>query len=168
MTKAPRKAKALIQSLDEAAQGLVHRTRTVRVDPKPKKAAKQAAQGEPVDDKPPKVVKTTVIVPASEWAKRLGAIERMEAKERAEFLSKRRLEVSVEDIRDDAVSAIMNRVGGTIEDKFMTVHGRGGPHPSTLFKWHTRETMRPQLAKLRAALMAVDLDLGVVDQKPRR
>lgn len=104
------------------------------------------------------------IVPAHEWQRRLARNELRERQEKREFERKRQLELSVEDLRDTAVSLIRNEVG----DDYEKIHERGGAHPSTLKAWETGAVRRPQMPTLRASLRAIGKDLGIVDYIPRR
>jgi DNA-binding transcriptional regulator YiaG len=65
---------------------------------------------------------------------------------------------SYEDLRDDVLSVLKNE-NVSYED----VHGRLGPHPSTLHKWETGEIHFPQLRKMQSALRTVGYDLGIIE-----
>jgi phosphoglycolate phosphatase-like HAD superfamily hydrolase len=66
----------------------------------------------------------------------------------------------VSDIRDDVMSLIKNS-----RLTFKQVEGAGGPAAGTLSKWAAKETERPQLNTIRAALRAVGHDLGIIERK---
>jgi hypothetical protein len=70
---------------------------------------------------------------------------------------KARLE-SYEDLRDDVLSVIKNS-GLSFED----IHGRCGPHPSTLEHWATNRVHQPRLAKMQSALRIVGYDIGIIE-----
>lgn len=100
------------------------------------------------------------LVSAKDWQKRLAQLERMNAKDRREFEAKRRLEMSVEDLRDEIVGHVIAELGNGVEDKaFELCHARGGPHPSTLKSWRDRQVVRPWTSKLRQAGVTVGWDL---------
>ena len=65
---------------------------------------------------------------------------------------------SYEDLRDDVLSVIKN-AGVSFED----IHGRCGPHPSTLNSWATNQVHQPQLRKMQSALRIVGYDIGIVE-----
>jgi hypothetical protein len=101
-----------------------------------------------------------VLVTAKDWQKRLAEVERMNARERREFEEKRRLEISVEDLRDEVTGMVIAELGGGVEDKaFELCHARGGPHPSTLRHWANRTVHRPWTSKMRQAGLTVGMDL---------
>jgi hypothetical protein len=70
---------------------------------------------------------------------------------------KARLE-SYEDLRDDVLSVIKNS-GVSFED----IHGKCGPHPSTLNSWAMNQVHQPQLRKMQSALRIVGYDIGIVE-----
>ena len=63
-----------------------------------------------------------------------------------------------EDLRDDVLSVIKN-AGVSFED----IHGKCGPHPSTLHSWATNAVHQPQLRKMQSALRIVGYDIGIVE-----
>lgn len=65
---------------------------------------------------------------------------------------------SYEDLRDDVLSVIKNS-GVSFED----IHGKCGPHPSTLTHWATNQVHQPRLSKMQSALRIVGYDLGIVE-----
>lgn len=65
---------------------------------------------------------------------------------------------SYEDLRDDVLSVLKNE-GISFED----VHGRLGPHPSTLHSWETGAVRQPQLRKMQSALRTVGYDIGIIE-----
>lgn len=65
---------------------------------------------------------------------------------------------SYEDLRDDVLSVIKN-AGISFED----IHGKCGPHPSTLTHWATNQVHQPRLSKMQAALRIVGYDIGIVE-----
>jgi hypothetical protein len=70
---------------------------------------------------------------------------------------KARLE-AYEDLRDDVLSVIKN-AGVSFED----IHGKCGPHPSTLNSWATNHVHQPRLGKMQSALRIVGYDIGIVE-----
>jgi phosphoglycolate phosphatase-like HAD superfamily hydrolase len=76
---------------------------------------------------------------------------------RAVEAEKARLE-SYEDLRDDVLSVLKNN-NMSWED----VHGRLGPHPSTLHAWETGVIHFPQLRKMQSALRTCGYDLGIIE-----
>jgi hypothetical protein len=67
------------------------------------------------------------------------------------------------DLRDDVMSIVKNS-GASYED----IHGKCGPHPSTLNNWATKEVSQPRLGKLQATLRILGYDLGVVEGRRRK
>lgn len=65
---------------------------------------------------------------------------------------------SYEDLRDDVLSVIKNS-GVSYED----IHGKCGPHPSTMTKWAHGDIHAPRLGKMQAALRIVGYDIGIVE-----
>lgn len=65
---------------------------------------------------------------------------------------------SYEDLRDDVLSVIKNS-GLSFED----IHGKCGPHPSTLHAWERHDIHQPRLNKMQSALRIVGFDLGIVE-----
>lgn len=65
---------------------------------------------------------------------------------------------SYEDLRDDVLSVIKN-AGVSYED----IHGKCGPHPSTLHSWASNTVHQPRLNKMQAALRIVGYDIGIVE-----
>lgn len=72
------------------------------------------------------------------------------------------IELSVEDLRDEVVAIVKMTFA---KDPFETVHGRFGPHPSTLRSWEERKVLRPHLTTLRSALAACGYEITF---QPRR
>jgi hypothetical protein len=66
------------------------------------------------------------------------------------------------DLRDDVVSLVRNS-----NLTFEEIHGRLGPHPSTLTKWDEKTTRAPQFRKLQATCRILGYDIGITDG-PRR
>ena len=98
-----------------------------------------------------------VIVPANQWERRMATVQRREKRgERA----LETYEISVEDLRDEALGAIRTALGRG-HDAFEIVHARFGPHPSTLSSWEAHRVRSPRMSTLRAALRAVGLDLTI-------
>lgn len=62
------------------------------------------------------------------------------------------------DLRDDTMSLVRN---STLT--FEEIHGRMGPHPTTLAKWDEKVTKQPQLRKLQATLRIIGYDIGIVE-----
>lgn len=109
---------------------------------------------------PAKVKRETEWVSADQWVARLTAIENMNARERQEFEMNRRVELSIEDLRDEITGAVIAQLGGGVEDKaFELCHARGGPHPSTLKAWADRSVHRPWTSKMRQAGLTIGWDL---------
>ena len=105
------------------------------------------------------------LISASQWQRHLAQLERMNQREREEFESKRKFEISVEDLRDEIVGHVIAELGGGVEDKaFEICHARGGPHPSTLRHWRERTVHRPWTSKMRQAGLTVGWDLQWVKQ----
>lgn len=102
-----------------------------------------------------------VILTAEEWQKKLAGFDSRANREQREFEDKLSYELSVEDLRDECVAIIRNELGRG-EGVFEIVHGRMGPHPSTLHNWENKVVKRPQLSKMRAALRAVRHDFRIV------
>jgi DNA-binding transcriptional regulator YiaG len=75
-----------------------------------------------------------VILSAADWHRILKKRE----KDQRDFDEKRTLEMSVEDLRDDAIAIIRNELGRG-EQAFDMVHARMGPHPSTLKHWEDKK-----------------------------
>jgi hypothetical protein len=75
---------------------------------------------------------------------------------------KARLE-SYEDLRDDVLSVLKNH-----NISFEEVHGRLGPHPSTLTSWATGAVHQPQLRKMQSALRTVGYDIGIIEGSRRK
>jgi hypothetical protein len=65
---------------------------------------------------------------------------------------------SYEDLRDDVLSVVKNS-GLSFED----IHGKCGPHPSTLNAWATNHVHQPRLSKMQSALRIVGYDIGIVE-----
>lgn len=55
-------------------------------------------------------------------------------------------------MRDDLMSAVKNS-GMSFED----IHGRSGPHPSTLQRWLDKMVAKPQLAKMISTMRIIGL-----------
>lgn len=84
---------------------------------------------------------------------------------RAVEAERARLE-SYEDLRDDVLSVVKNS-GLSFED----IHGKCGPHPSTLHSWERRdehEVHQPQLRKMQSTLRIMGYDLGIVEGRRRK
>jgi hypothetical protein len=64
---------------------------------------------------------------------------------------------SYEDLRDDVLSVVKNS-GLSFED----IHGKCGPHPSTLENWAHDRVHQPRLSKMQSALRIVGFDIGVI------
>lgn len=108
----------------------------------------------------PRQPRQVELVSAKDWQARLTQLERMNAKERKEFDLHRRLEISVEDLRDEIVGAVIAELGGGVEDKaFERCHALGGAHPSTLRAWSNRTVHRPWTSKMRQVGLTVGMDL---------
>jgi hypothetical protein len=75
---------------------------------------------------------------------------------------RQRLE-AYEDLRDDVVSLVKNS-HLTFED----IHGKLGPHPSTLTKWAEKTTHAPRLGKMQATLRIIGYDIGVIPHQRER
>jgi hypothetical protein len=65
---------------------------------------------------------------------------------------------SYEDLRDDVLSVLKNH-----QMSYEDVHGRFGPHPSTLHSWETGAVHQPQLRKMQSALRTVGYDIGIIE-----
>jgi hypothetical protein len=63
-----------------------------------------------------------------------------------------------EDLRDDVLSVLKNH-----QMSWEDVHGRCGPHPSTLHSWETGDVHQPQLRKMQSALRTVGYDIGIIE-----
>ena len=63
-----------------------------------------------------------------------------------------------EDLRDDVLSVLKNN-----HISFEDVHGRLGPHPSTLHAWEKGAIHQPQLRKMQSALRTVGYDIGIIE-----
>lgn len=101
-----------------------------------------------------------ILVSARDWQKRLSALTRMTRAEQEEFHRLRRLEISVEDLRDEIVGMVIAELGRGVEDvAFETCHANGGPHPGTLKRWADRTVHRPWTSKMRQAGLTVGMDL---------
>lgn len=108
----------------------------------------------------PRQPRELVLVSAKDWQRRLSALERMNRAERDEFHRLRRLEISVEDLRDEIVGMVIAELGRGVEDTaFETCHANGGPHPGTLKRWADRTVHRPWTSKMRQAGLTVGMDL---------
>ncbi len=105
---------------------------------------------------PPRPRRMREIVSANDWQKRLDRLP-VDTGVRKKVMAG--LELSVADIRDEVVSHVRNSVG----NDYHLIRERGGPTAQTLERWTRGEVGRPQIDKLRAALMAVGKDFGVVD-----
>lgn len=77
--------------------------------------------------------------------------------------TKREPLTSLEDLRDDCIAVVINSRMG-----FKRVHERGGPTPQTISKWLYRETQFPQLATVRAMLLACDHELTIAPKGSAR
>ncbi len=83
--------------------------------------------------------------------------------ERAAGLDDRgRVTISIEDLMENTISILRNSRLSYVE-----IRARGGPSAGTLTKWVARETKRPQLNTIRAALDACDMDILFVPKKRR-
>lgn len=100
----------------------------------------------------------TEVVRSKDWERKVAAMIR---KENREFTEKRRLELSVEDLRDQLIG-IIHETHGRGLDAYDKVHEAGGPHPSTLRAWDEKRVMRPQSPTMRAAARACGYDLQFV------
>jgi hypothetical protein len=78
------------------------------------------------------------------------------------FDERGRVQVSIEDLRDDTISIIRNS-----HKTFDQIRADGGPCASTLTKWLERQTQRPQLNTIRAALLACDHDFYILPKGRR-
>lgn len=101
-------------------------------------------------------------VTAQNWERRLAQLEKMTVQEKREFEEKSRVELSVQDIRDQTVGIVYARFGKN-EGAFYAVKSRGGATPSTLGKWDRGETYQPRMATIRRTLRACGKDLGIID-----
>lgn len=63
-----------------------------------------------------------------------------------------------EDLRDDVLSVLKNH-----HISFEDVHGKLGPHPSTLRSWEMGTVHQPQLRKMQSALRTVGYDIGIIE-----
>jgi ribosome-binding protein aMBF1 (putative translation factor) len=81
---------------------------------------------------------------------------------RAVEAERARLE-TYEDLRDDVLSIIKNS-GMSFED----IHGKCGPHPSTLHSWETDKVHQPRFSKMQSALRIAGYDLGIVEGRRRK
>lgn len=100
----------------------------------------------------------TVLVPAEDWQKRLAALERMNAADRRQFESQRRLELSIEDLRDEIVGIVLSG-HGTDDECFQACYEAGGPHPSTLRHWRDKTILSPRANTMRKAAIACGYDM---------
>ena len=81
---------------------------------------------------------------------------------RGELFDKRgQVAISIADLMEDTISVIRNS-----KLTFEQIRAKGGPCPATLVKWLSRETTRPQLNTLRAALVACGADFYITVRKP--
>ena len=110
----------------------------------------------------PEEIKTAEEVVAS-----VATHRRKQKKEKRQYDAARAKEQATleayEDLRDDVITLVMNNKM-TFED----IHGRCGPHPSTLTSWMTGKVQRPQLAKVQSVLRILGYDLGVVEGRRKR
>jgi hypothetical protein len=81
-----------------------------------------------------------------------------EAKHKKQMEAERAQIESYEDLRDDVLSVLKNH-----QMSYEDVHGKLGPHPSTLHKWETGDTHQPRLAKMQSALRTVGYDIGIIE-----
>lgn len=103
------------------------------------------------------------ILTAHQWEARMSRLQRMSARERREFERKRPAELSVMDLRDQAVGMVCARFRGSDDESFDECRQRGGPCPSTLRKWRDGKTQSPRMGTLRAALLTTGHDLRIVE-----
>jgi hypothetical protein len=78
---------------------------------------------------------------------------------RAVDAERARLE-SYEDLRDDVLSVLKNN-----HMSYEDVHGKFGPHPSTLHAWEVGTVHFPQLRKMQSALRTCGYDIGIIDHR---
>jgi hypothetical protein len=82
-----------------------------------------------------------------------------EEKQHALAVERERLRLeSYEDLRDDVLSVVKNS-GLSFED----IHGKCGPHPTTLNNWAANRTHAPRLGKMQSALRIVGYDIGIIE-----
>jgi hypothetical protein len=81
-----------------------------------------------------------------------------EAQHRAAVEAERARLESYEDLRDDVLSVLKNQ-----HVSYEDVHGRCGPHPSTLNAWERGDIHQPQLRKMQSALRTVGYDIGIIE-----
>lgn len=94
---------------------------------------------------------------ASDHINDIRKLEKTRERERREFKNGQALLEAYEDLRDDVMSAVKNS-GLSFQD----IHGRCGPHPSTLESWASKTVRQPRLGKLRSTLRILGLDFGIV------
>lgn len=75
---------------------------------------------------------------------------------------RQRLE-AYEDLRDDVIALVKNS-----HLTFEEIHGKLGPHPTTLTKWLEKTTHKPQLGKIQATLRILGYDIGVLPTRRER
>lgn len=63
-----------------------------------------------------------------------------------------------EDLRDEVMSLVKNS-----QLSYEDIHGRCGPHPSTLAKWAEQQTKFPRLGKLQSTARICGYDIGVIE-----
>lgn len=85
-------------------------------------------------------------------------LENRRSKENREFLRAQADLEAYADLRDDVMRLIDNS-----RLSYADIHGRCGPHPSTLKAWDEKKIAQPRLGKLQSTLRVLGYDLGIVE-----
>ena len=102
----------------------------------------------------------TVYVTAREWKARLTLHLSKSAAEQREFDERSRLELSVTDLRDEAVG-IAYSVYGRDREGLKLLQANGGACPQTIYNWDRDKVKAPHLNTLRRTLMACGYDFKI-------
>lgn len=134
---------------------------------KVKAATLRARLNDKIEDRmaqetPKRKRRVRVLVSAAEWQKRLAALESMAEREREEFSSRQRLELSLEDQRDQAIGLLAERFGPG-EEGWKRAHENGGCHPSTYRLWDKRLVYNPRGESFRMTAIATGIEYGFFD-----
>lgn len=89
-----------------------------------------------------------------------ASISAHQAKMSAEKREFRRAQMELEkyqDLRDDVMSLVKNS-----QMSYEDIHARCGPCPATLENWAQKKVDQPRLGKLRATLLILGFDFGII------
>jgi hypothetical protein len=122
-------------------------------------------RAEPATSPEPKLTKAGYVpaserklVSAAQWQRLLAKSER----ERKEFNSKREYELSIEDLRDDAVAIVENTFGRG-ETGFRLAESHGGMSAKTYQLWKDKKILRPHTVSFRRTAIACGKKFGFHD-----